>query len=176
MLLTVGHLTHCPLVSIRSRKCLDRGHCHITEDILTDILVLEVGLNLILHILLLRFFFGIHHATCRVGARAIIHLFLTQVPEVNFSIVDSSGQLVDIWQILETLDEIIDEPRGMLCTIGDVLFALLVSCDFLFFAAIWPLNCLVLIRNVVRVHRLRLVIEGKEQLNVPGEDCTLGTS
>ena len=174
MLLTVGHLTDGSLMSSES---LDRRNSHIAEDIFVKILILEVGLDLILHVLLRGLLFGIDHAACGIGARALVlDLLLAQVPEMDLAIVDARGQLVDIGQVLEALDEVIDEPGRVLRAIRDVLLSLLVSRHFLLFPAIGALHRLVLIRHVVRISGLRLVIEREEELYVPCEDSTLRAS
>ena len=61
---------------------------------------------------------------------------------MNFAIVDTSSQLVDIWQVLEALNEVIDEPGRLLSSILDVLLALVSLCLLFFVIAClyrWPI-------------------------------------
>ena len=54
---------------------------------------------------------------------------------MNLTVVNASRKLVDIWKIGDTLDEVIDEPWGVLGTISYILLLLLVASDILFFAS-----------------------------------------
>ena len=57
---------------------------------------------------------------------------------MDLAVVNTSGQLVDIGQVLKTQDEVLDEPRSVLAAIGDVFLALVVSGDLLLLAAKCP--------------------------------------
>lgn len=68
-----------------------------------------------------------------------VYLFLTKIPQMNLSIIDTCCQLVDIGQILEALNEIVNEPWRVLSSICDIFFALLVTSDLLLFTSTWAL-------------------------------------
>ena len=154
-------------------------------------MVLEIRLYVVFHIVLILFLLGgcsrdsLHPRIIRTSSSlelveicatiATIYLFLAQIPQVNLSIVDASGQLVDIGEVLEALDEVIDEPRSVLRSILDVLFSLLVPGDLLLLEPTWR-HPLVLIRHVIIVTNLQLVVMLEEQIYVPGENGTLSTA
>ena len=133
MLLTVGHLTNGSLVPIKS---LDWYDCHLAVDVIIDIcqVVSKVPLNLLTPLLLLLFAASITYA-CGVVSASVRLLLLAQVIQMNFAIVDTSSQLVDIWQVLEALNEVIDEPGRLLSSILDVLLALVSLCLLFFVTA-----------------------------------------
>ena len=62
-------------------------------------------------------------------------MLLSEIPEVDLAIVDSSSQLVDVGQILQTLDEVIHEPGRVLGPVSDVLLTLIISGNFLLAAS-----------------------------------------
>jgi len=66
-----------------------------------------------------------------------VYLFLTKIPQSNLSIIDTCCQLVDIGQILDTLNKIVSEPRRMLSSVRDIFFALLVTSNLLLFTSTW---------------------------------------
>ena len=176
VLLTVGHLTNSSLMTCQR---LDGCHSHITEDIFVDLMVFEIILYLVLLSLLLSSNLAIlgHGGGCIVTDTArTVDLFLTQIPKVDFTVVDTCSKLVDVWKILKALDEVIDEPWSMLSPIRDVLLALLVTGHLLLFATARARHGLILVGSVVRVANLRLVIKGEEKFNVPSENGTLGTT
>ena len=112
-------------------------------------MVFEIRLNLVLHIFLRRLLLG-------VGGRLWpIDLFLTKIPQVDLTIIYTRCQLVDIWQILDTLDEIVDEPRGVFGPVFDILFLLLSSGHFFLLTATWPRS--ILVGLVIRIVRLLLI-------------------
>ena len=94
---------------------------------------------------------------------------------MDLTIVDSRCQLVDIGQVLDALDEIINEPRGVLGPVLDILFLLLIFRNFLLLAPTWP-GLTILIRLIVRIAWLLLVVFGEEEIDVPGVHGTLGTA
>lgn len=174
VLLAVGHFAHGPVVTFER---LDGRDGQITENFIAHWMVLEVRLNLVLHGLLRSAFFRIvaHVLVFRVGA--VVDLLLAQVPQVDLAIVDSSGQLVDVRQVLQALDEIVDEPRSVLCPVRDVFFLLLIAGHLLLLSSIGARDHRrVLIRLVVRVADLRLVVEREEELDIPSEDGTLSST
>ena len=153
-------------------QCLDRRHSHVTVDFFVHGLVLEVVLNLVLHLLLESLFLGSHVTCLRLVVILVLHLLLAQIPEMDLAIVIASGQLVDIGQVLEALDEVVDEPRCVLGPVSDVLFAQLVT-SHLLLAAGGALHGPVLIGLVIGITGLGLVVEREEQFDVPSEDSTL---
>ena len=74
---------------------------------------------------------------------------------MDLAVINTSGKLVDIGQVLKTQDEVLDEPRSVLAAIGDVFLALVVSGDLLLLAAAWA-HChrTVLVLFVVGISRL----------------------
>ncbi len=94
---------------------------------------------------------------------------------MNLSIINSCGKLVDIWQVQETLDEVIDKPRCVLHAILNVFFPLLVTSHFLV-ATSRTCHQSVLIWHIVWVVRLKLVVLGEKELYVPGKDSTLSSA
>ena len=155
VLLTVGHLSNGSLMTL---ECLDRSHCQVTENLLIHRMVLEVRLYLIFHRLLCLFFFRVHTIALRIATVPTVHLFLAEVPKVDFAIVDTGRQLVNIWQVLQALNEIVYEPWSMLGSIGDVLLALLFTSNFLLLETAWAPG-LILIRHIIRITWLCLVVK-----------------
>ena len=102
-------------------------------------------------------------------------MLLSEIPKVDFSIVDSGSQLVNIRQVLQTLDKVIYEPRRVLSSVSDVLLTLIISGDFLL-AAGGTHRGAILVGHIVGVIGLRLVLLREEELDVPGEHRTLGTT
>ena len=133
----------------------------VTVSLIGQSLISEVVLN----VLFVRFLLGplgcsqaVGHGLLgvhRIHRVALVNLFLAEVPQVDLAVVDTSGQLVDIGQVLETQDEVIDEPRGVLTAISDVFLALVVSGD-LFLLATTRAHChrTVLVLFVVRISGL----------------------
>lgn len=114
-------------------------------------MVLEIRLNLRFHSLLRSLLLGVSRSVRAVAALSTIDWFLAEVPEVNFTVINTSSQLVNIWEVLKALDEVIHEPRCVLGSICDILLALLIPGNFLLFAATGTCDLLVLIRHEVRV-------------------------
>ena len=94
---------------------------------------------------------------------------------MNLPVVVTRGQLVDIGQVRDALNVIVDEPWSVLRPVRDVLLPLLVASHFLL-AAAGALHRPVLIRLEIRVTGLQLVVESKEEFDVPSEDGALGAA
>ena len=120
----------------------------VTVSFIGQSLLLEVALNVLFVRFLLRTLccrqaishgllgvHGIHSA-----AVALVNLFLAEVPQVDLAVVNTSGQLVDIGQVLKTQDEVVDKPRSVLAAISDVFLALVVS-GHLFLLATTRAHC-----------------------------------
>jgi len=176
VLLGVSHLSDCPLVALESLNGCDG---QVAEDLFVHRVVLEVGLDLGLHPLLFSLFLGVDLCARGSSKRILIalDLFLAKVPKVNLSVVVTSGQLVNIWQVLEALDEVVNEPGGVLGSVGDVFLTLLVPCHLLLLAPTWTLHRGgVLTGCIFRVTWLWLVVEREEKLDVPSKYGALGTT
>ena len=124
-------------------------------------MVLEVVLNLVLHLLLESLLLGSHVTSLSLVVTLVLHLLLAQIPEMDLAVVVTSGELVDVGQVLEALDEVVDEPRSVLGPVSDVLFAQLVT-SHLLLAASRALHGPVLIGLVIGVTGLGLVVEREE--------------
>ena len=93
---------------------------------------------------------------------------------MDFAIVDSRRELVDVGQVSDALDEVIDEPRRVLGPVRDVFLLLLIPRNFLLLPPIGTSHDRgILVGLIVRIAELRFVIEGKEELDVPCEDGSL---
>ena len=88
VLLTVGHLAHCPHMT---DQCLDRRHSHVTVDLFIHGLVLEVVLNLVLHLLLKSLLLGTHVTSLSLVVTLVLHLLLAQIPEMDLAVVVTSS-------------------------------------------------------------------------------------
>ena len=177
MLLTVGHLADGSLVARRPVQRLNGGDNEVQESVIfLDLLSLRLLVGLLL---------GVHRVAHAGRRLRILHLFLAQVPQEDPSIVNARGQLVDIRQVLDALDEVVDEPGRVL---GQVLLVvvvlgfiamlrlLLVSTGALHEAAAGTQHAaLVLVWLIVWITGFRLVIQ-LQQVDVPGVDSTLSST
>lgn len=154
VLLTVSHLTHSSLMACESLDWVD--DC-VTKGIISHGVIFEVRLDLRFLLLLGGFFFGSYVVYTACVSTVSLFLVLSQVIQVNFAIVNSCCQLVDIWQKLNALDEVKDKPGGVLCAISNVLFPLLVT-SHLFVSTAWPSHQRILVRHVVRISWLQLIV------------------
>ena len=127
-------------------------------------MVFEIRRDLAHHLLFPRFLLGVIFLSFRP-----VGLFLTQVPQMDLTIVHSSCELIDVWQVLDALDEIIDEPRGVFGPVLDILFLLLIFRNFLLLAPTWP-GLTILIRLIVRIAWLLLIVFREEEIDVPSDE------
>ena len=173
MLFAVGHLSDCTLMAVDTES-LDRGYGRLGVDVFRKGLVLEVTVNGRLHCFSERSVFA-SLITSLSDSIAAVRLFLTQIPQLNLTVVVARCQLIDVRQVCDALDIVINEPGCVLRSVRNILFALLITGNFLL-AATWALHRSLLVWHKVWIAWLQLVIEREEELYVPRKDSTLGAA